>query len=142
MRELTGDLWTLPADARCITTNGTIKRNGEAVMGRGCAWEAKQRYPELPAKLGESLEVIGNRVSILLTDPWLLSFPVKHEWHESADLELIRCSAIDLMQLVDPMAWTTVLLPRPGCGNGRLQWDQVREVIAPLLDDRIAVVSK
>jgi len=41
MREVTGNLWTYrPAGIRVITTNGTIKASGEAVMGKGCAREA------------------------------------------------------------------------------------------------------
>ena len=39
MKEITGDLWDYyrrPMHTICITTNGTIKKNGKAVMGRGC----------------------------------------------------------------------------------------------------------
>jgi len=37
MKELRGNLFHTPCDVICITTNGFVKRNGEAVMGRGCA---------------------------------------------------------------------------------------------------------
>ena len=37
MKEITGDLWTIKADARVIPTNGTVRRDGAAVMGRGVA---------------------------------------------------------------------------------------------------------
>ena len=62
MREAFGDLWLIDADAKCITTNGFIKKNGEAVMGAGVAKEAAIKYPELPEKLGYSIGVNGNRV--------------------------------------------------------------------------------
>jgi len=48
LREDKINLWEYPADARVITTNGFVKNNGEAVMGRGCAREAARKYPRLP----------------------------------------------------------------------------------------------
>ncbi len=44
------NLWDADADnvLLCITTNGYVKNNGECVMGRGCALEAKTRWPDLP----------------------------------------------------------------------------------------------
>lgn len=72
--------------------------------------------------------------------PSLVIFPVKHAWYEPADLDLIRQSAIELLTLTAAQGWKTVLLPRPGCGNGQLTWDQVRPVIAPFLNDRFVVV--
>jgi hypothetical protein len=51
MRELKGDLWKLAEqlkpDAVCITTNGSIKKNGQAVLGRGCGKEAALADPIL-----------------------------------------------------------------------------------------------
>lgn len=42
MIEVKGNLWTYPAEVRVITTNGFVKKNGEAVMGIGqmlMSWE-------------------------------------------------------------------------------------------------------
>jgi hypothetical protein len=38
------------------------------------------------------------------------------------------------------MNWTTVIMPRPGCGNGRLRWQDVSKVLSDILDDRFVVV--
>jgi hypothetical protein len=35
--------------------NGSVKRNGHAVMGKGCALEAVRGWPMLPMRLGEGL---------------------------------------------------------------------------------------
>jgi hypothetical protein len=46
MKEITGELWDYykkPNYNICLTVNGTIKANGEAVMGRGCALEAQKQ---------------------------------------------------------------------------------------------------
>lgn len=55
MKEATGDLWKFPCDALCIPTNGTRRHDGCAVMGRGVAAQAAQRWPWLPRALGDSL---------------------------------------------------------------------------------------
>lgn len=143
MREDLLDLWTAPADARCITTNGTVKANGRAVMGRGTAKQATERYPFLQLTLGRAIRGWGNVPCILLPDerPMLVSFPVKHEWHELADLDLIARSARELVRLADGAGWRVVLLPRPGCGNGQRKWSEVRPILQPILDDRFTAVT-
>jgi hypothetical protein len=140
MIEVVGNLWTYPADVRVITTNGFVKTNGECVMGRGCALEAKNQWPDIAKKLGDEIKESGNHVALLRSnDPVLFSFPVKHKWFEKADIELIRQSAIDLRKLTKCMG--TVVLPRPGCGNGQLRWEDVKPVLEPILDDRFHVIT-
>lgn len=140
MNTATGNLWTFPADLRVITTNGFVKRNGNAVMGRGCALEATRRYPGIERVLGDRLAKRGNHVHLL--GPSLASFPVKHAWWEEADIALIRRSARELIELLDRHTnYQRVVMPRPGCGNGRLAWADVEPEIAPLLDDRITVIT-
>lgn len=148
MLEARGDLWTLPADARCITTNGFVKTNGLAVMGRGCALQARERFPGLDAHLGSAINHHGNHVHLLqvhlppVAD--LVSFPVKHHWRQLADLDLIVHSCHELMALADEHpGWRRILLPRPGCGNGQRGWyGEVRPLVAKLLDDRVVVIDR
>jgi len=143
MKQATGNLWTFPADARCITTNGAVTKSGLAVMGRGVAAQAKERWPGLPGILGELLQERGNHVADLWKPtgrPLLVSFPVKHSWRQPADLALIERSCNELMDLADRIGLRNIALPRPGCGNGGLDWAQVGPAIAPLLDDRVTIV--
>lgn len=137
------NLWETPGDARCITTNGSITSRGTGVMGRGCAKQAADRYPNLPTRLGAGLRLYGNVVQILalLPDGPLVAFPVKHRWNERADLDLIAQSVQQLIALADRDGWQTVVLPRPGVGNGLLPWEKVRPLLAPL-DDRFIVVAQ
>jgi len=146
MREITGDLWRVEGiDARCITTNGTLTKTGRGVMGRGIARQATQRYPNIEKQLAGHLRLKGNHVGVLLEPSAevsmpLVVFPVKHEWHEHADLNLIKQSAEELVALTDERQWQLVALPRPGCGNGHLSWALVEKIIRPRLDDRFVVV--
>jgi hypothetical protein len=166
------DLWTAEADARCITTNGYRKRNGNAVLGRGVALQAVKRFPDLEEQLGAKLEFQGNRVHVfpdLVYDgAVIVTFPVKTAgtkadedlgnvvrhmrkkykpgqfvpgWATRARLNLIRRSAHDLIWHATQNGWKRVLLPRPGCGAGELKWPDVKEILEPILDERIWVIS-
>jgi hypothetical protein len=145
MRELTGNLWDFHAAGHwvAITTNGYVRTDGKTVMGRGVAKEAAQRFPALPLLLGSTIERLGNVVHPF--PAWrLFTFPVKHNWWETADLELIERSAGELVRMMtkEPAELAELYLVRPGCGNGGLLWSNVKPIIAPILDDRFVVVER
>lgn len=169
MREAEGDIWEQRADVVVITTNGSFTVAGEAIMGRGVALQAKLRYPGLPRILGSHINQNGNvpaeliRVSPLLghgeasSDPGpfstsprqfrIWSWPVKHRWKEMADVRLINSGAYRLLAMADRLEEElrripTIVVPRPGCGNGGLLWTEVRSYIEPVLDDRFIVVHR
>lgn len=144
MKEVKADLWSFhkqPYAVVCITTNGVVKNDGTCVMGRGCAWEAKQRIPTVAKVLGSMIQEHGNHVHHLGT--FLMSFPVKHSWWERADLELIKQSAIELRSEAITYKDWSFYLPRPGCGNGKLSWEgEVKPLLESLdLPDNIVIVS-
>src|SRR5271165_4339479 len=100
MQELCADLFEnlhTPNHVVGLSTNGTIKRNGQGVMGRGCAFEASQRYPQMPSILGMHLKVHGNvpgwvDLTANSTAMRFLILPVKHQWYQKADVDLIIMS--------------------------------------------------
>ena len=143
MREITGDLWTIKADARVIPTNGSVRRDGAAVMGRGVALQAKRRHPKLEEAIGAFISAYGNRVYFLFfRDENLVTFPVKHRWQEKAKLKLIENSCQQLVRLTKPRRWwKRIALPRVGCGNGGLDWKDVKPILEEYLDDRFIVVK-
>lgn len=141
--EARGDLWRHPAQLRCITTNAQTRRDGAAVMGRGCAREATQRIPGIEFKLGELLRQYGNRPLRLTryNGADLATFPVKRHWKETADLAIISGSAMKLVNLANRFGYTDVVIPRPGCGNGSLEWERVAPVLGEVLDRRFTVIT-
>jgi hypothetical protein len=138
MTEIKGNIWDFWNKGYwiAITTNVFVRANGKAVMGRGVALQAARRFPELPKRLGSRIQQYGNHV-FSFTDYRLFTFPVKHFWFEKADLELIACSARELARDLDGR----VYLPRPGCGNGQLDWNVVKPMLTGLLDDRFVIVE-
>lgn len=148
MKEITGELWDYygkPNHVVCITTNATLKKDKSIVMGRGCALEAKRRDPALPYLLGDQVFRHGN-VPVLVTVTgrdlgYFCSFPVKHNYWEVADLELIAQSAAHLKAIADKHPEMMFILPRPGCGNGRRTWEEVKPLLASL-PDNVWVIRK
>jgi hypothetical protein len=154
VKEVKGDLWTYaPAESvvRCITTNGFVKKSGEAVMGAGCAKEATQQWPVIAHDVGLRITNFGNKVQDLGEyfdendrPVNLAMFPVKHNWWEKADLALIEQSCKELLALAAMYPHSTVfVIPRPGCGNGKLRWEDVRPVLLKYFDadDRFHVIT-
>lgn len=137
MIEVTGDLWTYPADFRVITTNGSVRRDGRAVLGRGCARQAAIKYPRLPEELGLLLRQRGNRC-FFFDQYSLFTFPVKHEWMWKADKDLIAASTRLFGQQL--LYSCTYVMPRAGCGNGKRDWEEIRPILA-LLPDNVFVID-
>jgi hypothetical protein len=136
MREIAGNLFTYSIDQakilRCITTNGILTKKFELVMGAGVALEAKKRYPELPKILGKLVQTGGNHV-YLIENLNIASFPTKHHWCDSSDLDLIAQSCQELITQV--AEWDYVVMPRVGTGMGRLTWDVVKPILYKYLED-------
>lgn len=146
MKEIYGDLWEYydkPNHIICITTNGTVKKNGCGVMGRGCAKELLERVPDADILLGSHLQSFGNNIGILCVDDQkqirVIVFPVKHNWWEKADLTLIRKSAEQLNLIAITRADEAYILPRPGCGNGHLNWGEVKPLLEDLPDNVLVI---
>ncbi len=164
MREAKGNMLLMECDALVITTNGFVKANGEAVMGRGIAKQISSALPWIAKRLGDVLKRIGNVPHELTTynDIALVSFPVKPKsviydgnnivehakkqlgigysvlgFYAKADPELIVKSAKELVVLADAHPdWETILVPRFGCGAGELSWEDTKPLVEPILDDR------
>jgi hypothetical protein len=112
-----------------VPTNGTINSRGLAVMGRGVAKQAAERFDNLRFMLAIHLRENGN-VPCLFQAQNLITFPVKHEWHEYASLELIKRSAALLVTIIDKYPGIKpVACPKVGCGNGGLNWPDVVEPV-------------
>lgn len=141
MKEIRGDLWDFLGQAVVvITTNGAVSRKGEASMRRGCARQARERFPGIARVLGGLIRAWGNHVHDL--GGGLVSFPVEESPFENPDLVLIERSARELVALADEKGWKRVVVPRPGCGTGGLGWQEVQPILARHFDERFEVIAQ
>lgn len=118
-----------------ITTNGITDKNGNAVMGKGIALTAKQKFPGIEVAFGRLLNMYGNHVFCLGTDNngAIFSFPTKHHWRDRSDIELIKQSCHELIKRVNLIKFDYIFLPPVGCGNGGLNLKDVLNVVMPIL---------
>jgi len=169
MIEAKGNILEEDCSGIFITTNGFTKKDGSCVMGKGIAKQATMVVPGIEYILGNLIKTKGNKVHYITTsnDVELYSFPVKgiletydgtnvvkhmaHTfkignkvpgWACKARVELIQQSVQDILQMLsegilEPSK--TYLLPRPGCGAGELNWDEVKPIMEELPDNFICM---
>lgn len=141
MIEVTGNIWDHPCKYKCVTTNGVVKPNGELVMGAGIALQAKERYPDLPARLGKAVTIFGNK-PFVIHEYGIISFPTKEHWKRDSVPSLIVSSAKDIAGFVKAGTVDSIITTRPGCGVGNLVWSGVKKLLEPIFDDdRFIVIS-
>lgn len=137
------------ASAICCTTNTTLNQNKELIMGKGIAKVFKEFYPSLPSIWGKMLLDVTIRIpnysGILCLrysePPALVSFPTKRNWRLPSDLSLIEKNLKDLVHISNILGWTKIVLPRPGCSCGGLDWETQVKPLCEKLDDRFTIVS-
>lgn len=154
MKEIKGDLWAYLNKENhiiCILTNSTLKGNGRAVMGAGCALQAARRFPNLPAELGAVLrKEPANTPGFHILSTWdkgrrlqisVGIFPTKRNWWDNSRLGIINMAAKELGRIARMFPKTTYILPRPGVGWGKLRWEDVKPLLEGKLPDNVLVIS-
>jgi len=142
--EITADLWDLylrkkDRDVIVIPTNGSVTRGGLAVMGRGLALDVSNLYPHFRKQFGQKLLENGNVVQYFPHEHFM-TFPVKSVWYKDAELAIIERSCQQLNMLTTLYTFDHVYVPRVGCGNGNLQWREVKPILEKYLDRRYTFV--
>jgi len=142
MLETLGDIWEHAGRGAVIviTSNGSLTRDGRAVLGRGVARQAALRFPGIAGKLGRLLQEQGSHVFDL--GGGIVSFPVEETAWSQPDLRIIARSAEELRRLADRSGWQRIVVPRPGCGGGGMAWKDVQPLLAPWFDERFVVISQ
>ncbi|NMA34658.1 MAG: macro domain-containing protein [Clostridiaceae bacterium] len=122
-----GDIFKSPAQVIVNTVNTM------GVMGKGLALEFKQRYPEMFAQYRTACEkkqlTIGKLMLWYAPDYWILLFPTKENWRKPSKLEYIEKGLIKFVQTYADKSITSIAFPKLGCGNGELNWDDVRPLM-------------
>ena len=151
MRMVQGNIWKLAKalDWVVVPTSISWRRDGTAVMGRGVAKQAADRWPGLTVDYGEQCMLRGASTPVLAHRPRglnpknLLLFPVKPldssaphlSWKQPASLELIQRSLRQLYAMLPELHGGSIYIPDVGCGNGLLPVVVVRPYIEHTFKD-------
>src|SRR5215510_9661131 len=138
----TGNLLDADVDALVNTVN-TV-----GVMGKGVALQFKNAFPENYEAYRRAAEDEAIRLGRMfvfdigkLTRPrFIINFPTKQHWKSRSRLEDIESGLVDLVRVIRELDIKSVAVPPLGCGNGGLDWEDVRPrietALAPLEDVR------
>jgi O-acetyl-ADP-ribose deacetylase (regulator of RNase III) len=124
-----GNLLEAPVEALVNTVNT------EGIMGKGIALQFKQAFPKMfrdYEKASKAGEVRLGKVHVydlggLTGGPrWIINFPTKGHWRERSRLADIEAGLRDLVATVRSLGIRSIAVPPLGCGNGGLEWADVR----------------
>ncbi|SCL28585.1 O-acetyl-ADP-ribose deacetylase (regulator of RNase III), contains Macro domain [Micromonospora nigra] len=126
-----GNLLTADAEALVNTVN-TV-----GVMGKGIALQFKRAFPANYAayraacaagdvELGKMFVFDSARLG---ARRYVINFPTKGHWRAASKITDIESGIVDLVRVVRELEICSVAVPALGCGNGGLDWEQVRPLI-------------
>jgi O-acetyl-ADP-ribose deacetylase (regulator of RNase III) len=132
-----GDLLKEETDAIINTVNCV------GIMGKGIALQFKQRWPQnfkAYAAACERKEIRPGKMFVYDFGEWskprfIINFPTKVHWRGDSEIEYIKEGLHDLILQVKRLGIKSLALPPLGCGNGGLDWDDVRSVILDAFKD-------
>ncbi|HEY3900177.1 MAG TPA: macro domain-containing protein [Chthoniobacter sp.] len=122
-------------DAQVEAVVNTVNTVG--VMGKGIALMFKERFPEnfkvYEAACRDGDVQIGRMFvtsGVELDGPrWIINFPTKKHWRQPTKIEWVRAGLEDLKRVIQEKGIRSIALPPLGCGNGGLDWADVRPMI-------------
>ena len=132
----------LKSDAEALVN--TVNTVG--IMGKGVALQFKEHFPlnfKLYQKACEAGEVRLGKMFVTetgqLTGPrYIINFPTKSDWRSYSKLNNIAEGLDDLVRVIQEKKITSIAVPPWGCGNGGLDWNDVKPMIisklSPLAD--------
>ena len=113
--------------------------NCEGFMGKGIAYQFKMRFPEnnksyvKACKSGEL--VVGKMHSFTEEGITIINFPTKNKWRENSKIEYIENGMEALVELLPKLAVKKIAIPPLGCGNGGLDWTEVKKIVENKISD-------
>ncbi len=107
--------------------------NCVGVMGKGLAHAFKEREP----KMFQAYKRICDQKALEPgklwlwrgNNGWVLNFPTKIHWRNPSKLEWIEQGLEKFVEAYAAQGISEISFPRLGCGNGNLDWEQVRPVM-------------
>ena len=126
-----GDIFESPAQVIVNTVN-TV-----GVMGKGLALSFKQRYPDMFESYRMACEknqfTMGKLMLYQEADHWILLFPTKENWRNPSKLEYIEKGLKKFVSSYEDKHISSIAFPKLGCGNGELNWADVKPLMEKYL---------
>ena len=133
LKYVRGDIFNSPAQVLVNTVN-TV-----GVIGKGIALSFKKKYPEMFTIYRKACDkhqlVIGKLMLWYGPDHWILNFPTKEHWRNPSKMEYIEKGLMAFQRKYADYNITSIAFPKLGCGNGELDWEQVKPLMEKYLKE-------
>ncbi|CVI65665.1 RNase III inhibitor [Eubacteriaceae bacterium CHKCI004] len=133
LKYIKGDIFNSPAQVLVNTVN-TV-----GVMGKGIALSFKKKYPEMFTTYRKACDkhqlIIGKLMLWYGPDHWILNFPTKEHWRNPSKMEYIEKGLMAFQRKYADYNITSIAFPKLGCGNGELDWKQVKPLMEKYLKE-------
>ncbi len=107
--------------------------NTVGVMGKGLAKEFKRLYPEMFEAYQHYCEkgqlTIGKLQIYRTPNKWILNFPTKKSWRYPSKIEYIEAGLKKFVGNYEKLGIQSISFPMLGCGNGGLDWQEVKPLM-------------
>lgn len=115
--------------------------NCVGVMGKGLASAFKKRHPDMfqsYKKICDQKLLEPGKLWVWRgAKQWVLNFPTKKHWKSPSKLEWIEQGLAKFVDRYEEQGITEISFPKLGCGNGNLDWEDVR----PMMEHYLSKVS-
>lgn len=129
-----GDMFEAPTEAIVNTVNCV------GVMGKGVALEFKRRWPDnfkAYKRLCDDKKLSPGHMFVFDNNDfldegkhrYLINFPTKQHWRSRSKIEYVKDGLVDFIDQIRELGIKSVAVPPLGCGNGGLDWTDVRPLI-------------
>lgn len=113
--------------------------NTVGAMGRGLALLFKKKYPDMFQKYmyacNNNLLTVGKLMICHESDHDILLFPTKEDWRNPSKMEYIEAGLQKFVATYKERNITSIAFSKLGCGNGGLQWSEVKTMMEKYLGD-------
>lgn len=117
--------------------------NTVGIMGKGIALMFKEQFPrnfEAYARACDAGEMRIGKMFVtengeLFGPRWIINFPTKTHWRVKTRIEWVEEGLKDLVRVIREKDIRSIAIPPLGCGNGGLDWHDVRPLIESALEE-------
>lgn len=107
--------------------------NTVGVMGKGIAKQFKVRHPDMfneYKRLCDSRALSTGQLHLWRGEQnWVLNFPTKTTWRQPSRMDYIESGLKKFVDTYENLGITSASFPPLGCGNGNLDWAEVRPMM-------------
>jgi len=119
------------------TTEAVVNTvNCVGVMGKGLALQFKENYPRVfnaYKKACDAGEVKPGKMHVVIVKKapfeMVINFPTKRHWRDNSRMRDIEAGMATLVNDIKLLDIKSIAIPKLGCANGGLNWDDVLPVI-------------